>query len=52
MTLNDLIRKANDMAIQLSSGDVPLVCETVPVEDMDFEFRDEDGNQYVHITLW
>lgn len=24
MTLNDLIRKANEMARQLSSGDVPL----------------------------
>lgn len=53
MTLNDLIRKASDMARQLSSGDVPLVCETIPVNDMDFEFRtDEDGEQYVHITLW
>lgn len=53
MTLNDLIQKANKVAIQLSSGDVPLVCETIPVEDMEFEFRtDEDGSQYVHITLW
>lgn len=53
MTLNDLIRKANEMARQLSSGDVPLVLEKIPVSDMDFEFRtDEDGDQYVHITLW
>lgn len=53
MTLNDLIRKAQALATQLSSGDVPLVCETIPVEDMDFEFRtNEDGELYVHITLW
>ena len=53
MTLNDLIRKASDMAMRLSSGDVPLVCETIPVEDMNFEFcTDEDGDQYIHITLW
>ena len=53
MTLNDLIRKANDMARQLSSGDVPLVYEAIPVKDMNFEFcADEDGDQYIHITLW
>lgn len=53
MTLNDLIRKAQALATQLSSGDVPLVLEKIPVKDMDFEFRtDEDGDQYVHITLW
>ena len=51
MTLNDLIRKANEMAKQLSSGDEPLVWNNIPV-DMDFEFRDEDGDQYVHITIW
>lgn len=53
MTLNDLIRKANQMAMRLSSGDVPLVLEKIPVEDVDFDFcTDENGGQYVHITLW
>ena len=53
MTLNDLIREASQMAMQLSSGDVPLVLEGIPVNDMEFDFRtDEDGDQYVHITLW
>ena len=53
MTLNDLIRKANEMARQLSSGDVPLHLEKIPVKDMDFDFvTDEDGDQFVEITLW
>lgn len=53
MTLNELIRKAQALAFQLSSGDVPLHLEKIPVNDMDFEFMtDEDGEQYVEITLW
>ena len=38
MTLNDLIRKANEMATQLSSGDVPLTHYGMEV-DIDFEFH-------------
>lgn len=38
MTLNDLIRKATQLAMQLSSGDIPLS------KDIDFEiatYKDE-----------
>jgi hypothetical protein len=38
MTLNDLIRKANAMAMQLSSGDVPI-CHNGYEVDIDLEFH-------------
>ena len=51
MTLNELIRKAQALAFQLSSGDIPINLEKIPVEDLDFELMtDEDGDQYVEIT--
>jgi hypothetical protein len=53
MTLNELIRKAQALAFRLSSGDIPIHLEKIPVEDLDFEFMtDEDGDQYVEITVW
>ena len=39
MTLNDLIRKANEMARQLSSGDVILTNYGMEIEDIIFEFH-------------
>ena len=35
MTLNDLVRKASSLAMQLSSGDVPL---TFPRERLTFDY--------------
>ena len=40
MTLNDLIRKANEMARQLSSGDVPLD------KDIDFTLATDNKGGY------
>lgn len=54
MTLNELIRKAQALSMQLSSGDVPLVtANNTLVEDITLEFRDEeDAGQYVDINIW
>lgn len=53
MTLNDLIRKANDMARQLSSGDVPVKVNWTPMDDVSFEFATDDyGEQYINIIFW
>ena len=53
MTLNELIRKAQALAFRLSSGDIPIHLEKIPVKDMGFALvTDEDGDQYVEITLW
>ena len=38
MTLNDLIRKANMMAMQLSSGDVPI-CHNGQKVEVHLEFH-------------
>lgn len=40
MTLNDLIRKAQALAMQMSSGDVPLS------KDIDFEIATYKGELY------
>ena len=53
MTLNDLIRKTNDMARQLSSGDVELVDEVNGViEDVTFQFIDDEGGQRIEMIMW
>lgn len=53
MTLNDLIRKAQALAMQLSSGDVPLVNDVgYLIEDVTFEFIDDEGIQKIEIMLW
>ena len=53
MTLNDLIRKANDMAMQLSSGDVPLVnYNNSLLDDVTFEFIDNKGGQRIEMIMW
>ena len=44
MTLNDLIRKANSLAMQMTSGDVPLS------KDIDFEFATYKGESYCIIV--
>ena len=44
MTLNDLIRKAQALAMQLSSGDVPLS------KDIDFEIATYKGISYLVIV--
>ena len=57
MTLNDLIRKASEMSRQLSTGDVPLILDEFPVENIEFEFCTFDigkiniGEDYVRITI-
>jgi len=40
MTLNDLIRKAQALAMQMSSGDIPLS------KDIDFEIATYKGESY------
>lgn len=40
MTLNDLIRKAQALAMQMSSGDIPLS------KDIDFEIATYKGELY------
>ena len=53
MTLNDLIRKAQALSMQLSSGDVPLVFEGEVVDDIVLEYKDEDEEgPCVRITFW
>lgn len=53
MTLNELMRKAQALAYQLSSGDVPLVLEGEVVDDIVLEYKGEDeGGPCVEITLW
>ena len=44
MTLNDLIRKAQALAMQLSSGDIPLS------KDIDFEIATHKGIPYFVIV--
>ena len=44
MTLNDLIRKANALAMQMSSGDIPLS------KDIDFEIATYKGESYIIIV--
>lgn len=51
MTLNDLIRKANNLAMQLSSGDVPLVTEDI-IDDITFDFHNEDDESYIRVNIW
>jgi hypothetical protein len=44
MTLNELIRKAQAMSRQLSSGDVELIQQGSRWDDITFELKhDEDG---------
>lgn len=52
MILNDLIRKANNMAMQLLSGDVPLVTEDIIIDDITFDFHNEDNESYIRIDIW
>lgn len=52
MTLNDLIRKANNLAMQLSSGDVPLVTEDTIIDDITFDFHNENDESYIRINIW
>lgn len=52
MILNDLIRKANNMAMQLSSGDVPLVTEDTIINDITFDFHNEDDESYIRVNIW
>ena len=54
MTLNDLIRKANELAMQLSSGDVPLVtADNTLVDDITLDFHGvEDEGPYIDINIW
>lgn len=53
MTLNELIRKANSFAMQMSSGDVPLVLEDEVLDDVTFEYIDtNEGGPAVKISLW
>lgn len=44
MTLNDLLRKAQALAMQLSSGDIPLS------NDIDFEIATYKGESFVIIV--
>lgn len=44
MTLNDLIRKAQALAMQLSSGDVPLT------KDIDFTIATYKGESFIIIV--
>lgn len=53
MTLNELIRKAQALSFQLSSGDVPLVLEDEVLDDVTFEYINTDeGGPAVKISLW
>ncbi len=51
MTLNDLIRKANRMAMQLSSGDIELYDEAyVLISDIQFEYTEDEGESFIQVT--
>lgn len=53
MTLNDLIFKASNLAMQLSSGGVPLVNPyNSMVEDVTFEFINDEGGQRIEMIMW
>jgi hypothetical protein len=51
MTLNDLIRKANQMAMRLSSGDIELYDEAhVLISDIQFEYTEDEGDSFIQVT--
>lgn len=53
MTLNDLIRKAQALAMQLSSGDIQLVNYNNSIlDDVTFEFIDDEGGQRIEMIMW
>jgi len=53
VTLNDLVQKANEMASQLPSGDVLLVDDVnCVIEDVTFQFIDDEGGQRVEMITW
>jgi hypothetical protein len=51
MTLNDLIRKASQMAMRLSSGDIELYDEAhVLISDIRFEYTEDEGESFIQVT--
>lgn len=53
MTLNDLLRKAQALAMQMSSGDVPIKVNWIPMDDVTFELVTDDyGEQFINIIFW
>lgn len=53
MTLNDIIRKANEVAMQLSSGDVPLEYQGGLVKEINLVLLTyEDGKPFIDIELF
>lgn len=51
MTLNDLIRKAQALAMRLSSGDIELYDEAhVLISDIQFEYTDDEGEPFIQVT--
>ena len=53
MTLTDLIRKANEMARQLSSGDVPLYDYEydIPIKNIDLELLEDEEGPFVQMNI-
>ena len=52
MTLNDLIRKANALAMQMSSGDVDLYDEGfVQITDVRFDLLDDEDGTFIQMTV-
>jgi len=53
MTLNDLIRKANALAMQMSSGDVKLYdVDYVEIQNVDFSLQiDNDGTPFIWMEV-
>lgn len=53
MTLNDLIRKAHEMGMQLSSGDVSLYDKNyVEIRDIKFDFcTDNEGEHFIRMRV-
>lgn len=51
MTLNDLLRKAQALAMQCSSGDIELITDDWDGIDIDFEIAQDsfDGKYYVKV---
>lgn len=53
MTLNDLIRKVQDLAMQMPNGDVPLVnYNNSLLDDVTFELIGDEGGQRIEMIMW
>lgn len=55
MTLNDLIRKAQSLAQQFSTGDIPLYDEQgVEIQDIRLTVEDDydDEGPYIIVDIW